>query len=291
MSGSQVRGEWRGTARRLGKILIAVAVSVIVVALVLGAWLAFPANDRNVRCDATVPDLPKVIPDRLIVVVVNEDGGRLVGDVRITVEMALQSGLAVYDFADHVLPSFEDLPPAEVGDHVMELKVFITREIPGIQGIGGQMCGDSVEVRLTDNPRPEVLRLRFIHEFGHYFGLPHEAGTYMREGDLRPDPMSDRFNAWQLDVLSRWNTPVAQYVPHWERRASLLPVAMAVVAVFLLALWTAKFVRSRRGRTPGQPFDHKDRGEDRESERERRPGPQAHGEKDGGREDDLLGNA
>jgi len=192
------------------------AVLVAIVLLLACVWLL--QDPWHEFCTESARDLPAVIPQRLVVDVVGEDRERLAGETRLTVEAGLRDALDVYNFSNRIFLAFEDNETeARPGDHVMELRVYLRDGIPitRIASAAGRMCGNIVLVQLAGDPA--VSRLRFIHEFGHYFGLPHEAGTYMRTAELVPDPAADRFSPGQLGILDVWNHPGAGYVPHWAR--------------------------------------------------------------------------
>jgi len=103
----------------------------------------------------------------------------------------------------------------------MELRVHLQESIPAEVlrlTAAGRMCGNFVAVMFTSDPA--VLRLRIIHEFGHFFGLSHDekgtCTTYLRQCDLVPNNDADRLNPRQLDILERWDDPGSPYVRHWE---------------------------------------------------------------------------
>ena len=165
-------------------------------------------------------DLPAAIPERLDVDVVDERGERLGGTTRIAVEAGLREGLAVYRFSTRLLLRLDDSQTVPTGTHVMRLQIY-QGSVPDrpFSQAAGRMCGNIVLVQFTDDEA--VLRLRFIHEFGHYFGLPHEEGTcatYLRTCELKPDPAADRYDSRQLEILGRWEHPESPYVPHWQNR-------------------------------------------------------------------------
>lgn len=204
----------RRTRFRLRFVAVVMAAILFATAFALVLW----PDPLEGFCNRAARDLPSVIPQRLLINVTDEGRQRLAGQTRSAVEMVLGEALGVYNFSNRLLPVFEDnVISAQPGDHLMDLRVYVAGSIPSapLRQALGRMCGNII--LLTPASDPAVTRLRLIHEFGHYFGLPHEGGTYMRPDYLQPDSAVDRFDSGQLAVLDVWNHPGTAYVPHWAR--------------------------------------------------------------------------
>ncbi len=156
-------------------------------------YVAHLFNDPvAVFCREAIEDLPAVIPRRMFIDVVDENLDSLVETARMEVERELANALSLYSFSQRIYPRYDIVMDDSLpDDHVMDLRVYQDVGIPArrIDQAVGRMCGNVVFVQYSDDV--EILKLRFIHELGHFFGLCHEEGTFMRTTFLRPDPGSD----------------------------------------------------------------------------------------------------
>lgn len=206
---------WRGRLSR-PLLIISGAITLALVSGYVGYQLSPDPWEKF--CAESARDLPDLIPQRLVVDVMGEYHERFTGQTKASIETGLRAALAIYNFSERVLLSFEDLTVTEPGDHIMELRVYLREGIPNegprlFGWVPGRMCGNAVFVQMSSDP--SVSRLRFLHELGHLFGLYHVDGTYMRTSYLEANPQADCFNLKQLEVLEVWNHPGAPYVEHW----------------------------------------------------------------------------